>query len=278
MKANKKFKTIWFYIFNTLISLIFVAPLIWMVASSFKEETKIFEHLNSYKALLPLNFTLDNYKMVFERIPMNKYIFNSVFYVSLISFFGAVVNSICGYGLAKLKFKGSSFILIIIIALTIVPFESIMLPLYLIVNRMKLINTMYALIIPFIGNCFSIYMFRQFFLDFPDALLEAAYIDGADKFTTFLKVVVPNSIPVFTTVFILDFVSHWGDFLWPILVTTNDNIKNVQLGIQSFFTMAPVYYGQIMAALVVTTLPMILIFLFFQKYYIKGIASTGLKG
>lgn len=266
-----------FYIINTLVALIFVLPLVWMVVSAFKEETKIFEQLTSYKALLPNNLTLDNFRKVFQRIPMGRYILNSLTYVSILSFCGAIVNAFCGYALAKFKFRGNSAILITVIALTIVPFESIMLPLYMIVFRMKMINTMPALIVPFIGNCFSIYMFRQFFIDFPDSLLEAAYIDGASRFKTFITIVIPNSIPVFTTVFILDFVSHWGDFLWPILVTTNDKIKNVQLGIQSFFTMPPIYYGQIMAALVLATLPMVIVFLFFQKYYIQGIASTGMK-
>ncbi|UUZ92521.1 ABC transporter permease subunit [Paenibacillus sp. P25] len=108
--------------------------------------------------------------------------------------------------------------------------------------------------------------------------LESAAIDGSSPIRTFVSVVVPLSGPVFTTVFILDFINHWGDFMWPILVTTGESLRNVQLGIQTFFTLPPVYYGQIMATLTFTTVPIVLLFLFLQKYYVQGITSTGIKG
>jgi multiple sugar transport system permease protein/fructooligosaccharide transport system permease protein len=259
-------------------SFLFIAPLLWMVVSSLKPENRIFADLSSFNAFLPLDFTFENYFKAFKRIPMMKYLFNSIFYVTVIVISGLVVNSICGYALAKLHFKGRDFILTVIIVLIIVPFESIILPLYLIVNSFRWVNTWYALIVPFIANCFSIFMFRQFFVDIPNELLEAAAIDGASPMKTFITIVIPASYPVFATVFILDYVSHWGDFMWPILVSTGESMRNIQLGIQTFFTLPPIYYGQIMATLTVTTLPMALLFLFFQKYYVQGITSTGIKG
>ncbi|WP_410510862.1 carbohydrate ABC transporter permease [Paenibacillus sp. BR2-3] len=265
-------------VINIIMSLLFIIPLLWMVVSSLKPENQIFADLSSLKSLLPLNITFDNYKAAFERIPMMKYLFNSIFYVSVISISGLGVNSICGYALAKLHFKGREFILVAIIALMIVPFESILMPLYLVVNSLHWVDTWFALIVPFIANCFSIFMFRQFFMDIPNEILESASIDGAAPLKTFASIVVPLSGPVFATVFILDFISHWGDFMWPILVTTGESLRNIQLGIQTFFTLPPIYYGQIMATLTFTTIPIIVLFLLLQKYYVQGITSAGIKG
>ena len=159
----------------------------------------------------------------------------------------------------------------------VIPTETIILPLYVQVNSYHWINTCAALIVPFIAKCFSIYMFRQFFLDIPNDLIEAASIDGSGAFRTFFTVVVPISGTVYATVFILDFVAHWNDFMWPLLVT-NEMTRTVQLAIQVFFGEPPVYYGPIMAALTLSAIPMIIMFIFMQKYYVQGIASTGIKG
>jgi ABC-type glycerol-3-phosphate transport system permease component len=263
---------------NLIMTFLFITPLLWMAVSSFKPETQIFADLSSLKALIPLNFTLDNYIAAFNRIPMLKYLFNSLFYVTVICVSGLVVNSICGYALAKLQFKGKEFILLAVIALMIVPFESILMPMYFIVNSLKWVDTWYALIVPFVANCFSIFMFRQFFMDVPNEILESAAIDGSSPMKTFAAIVVPLSGPVFATVFILDYINHWGDFMWPILVTTGESLRNIQLGIQTFFTLPPVYYGQIMATLTFTTVPIIVLFLMLQKYYVQGITSSGVKG
>ncbi|MNS20102.1 L-arabinose transport system permease protein AraQ [compost metagenome] len=275
--ADRRIK-IFIYASNIIMSVLFIIPLLWMVVSSLKPEAQIFTDLGSIKSLLPTNITFDNYIKAFDRIPMLKYLFNSLFYVAVIGISGLGVNSICGYALAKLNFKGKGVVLTAIIALMIVPFESIVMPLYLVVNSLSWVNTWLALIVPFIANCFSIFMFRQFFMDIPNELLESAAIDGSSPMKTFVKIVVPLSGPVFTTVFILDFISHWGDFMWPILVTTGESLRNIQLGIQTFFTLPPIFYGQIMATLTFTTLPIVVIFLLLQKYYVQGITSTGIKG
>ncbi|MGO4546709.1 carbohydrate ABC transporter permease [Paenibacillus sp. 2TAB23] len=265
-------------IVNMIMALLFVTPLLWMVVSSLKPENQIFADLSSIKSLIPMNITFDNYIDAFSRIPMMKYLSNSLFYVSIISISGLVVNSICGYALAKLEFKGKDVTLTVIIALLIVPFESILMPLYFIVNSLHWVDTWLAMIVPFVANCFSIFMFRQFFMDIPNEILESASIDGSTAMRSFASIVVPLSGPVFATVFILDFISHWGDFMWPILVTTGESMRNVQLGIQTFFTLPPIYYGQIMATLTFTTIPIIILFLFLQKYYVQGITSSGIKG
>lgn len=121
-------------------------------------------------------------------------------------------------------------------------------------------------------------MFRQFFLDIPDDLLEAAAIDGCGPVKTFFTIVMPISGTVYATIFILDFVAHWNDFMWPMLVVTGEDMRTIQLAIQTFFGSKPIHYGAIMASLTISAIPMLLMFVFLQKYYVEGIASTGIKG
>nr|WP_263324429.1 carbohydrate ABC transporter permease [Neobacillus sp. Marseille-Q6967] len=262
-----------------ILGFLFISPLLWMIIASIKPETLIFKDMG-FEAFIPKETTFDNYaKILFsENINFFHYMGNSLFTVGMIVLIGTVVNSICAYALVKLKFPGSDFILIVIIALYVVPFESVLIPLYIVVNNFGWINEYPALIVPFIASAFNIFLFRQFFMGFPKELEEAAQIDGATPWQTFIRIVVPNSKPVFATAAILTFVTHWSDFMWPLIVATDQSIQTVQIGIQYLFTDNNIQYGQIMAALTLTTIPVILIFLFFQRYYVQGITSSGVKG
>lgn len=267
------------YTINTLLGLLYISPLVWMLVSAFKPENRIFADMSQgLAAFLPAEPTLNNFKDVFTRSDMPLYIFNSLAYVTVLVALSLLVNSAFGYALAKFEFRGKGVILTIVLALLVLPLESILLSLFYIVNRLKWVDSYAALIIPFIVKCFDVYLFRQFFLDIPDDLIEAAQIDGASPAATFFKVVVPISRPVFATVLILDYVAYWSDFMWPLLVITSAEKRTVQLGIQTFFTEPPVYYGPIMAALAVASIPMLLLFLFLQKYYVQGISTSGIKG
>ena len=276
---KKKRTVLLLYIVNLILGLLYLSPLIWMVVSAFKPENRIFSDMSKgLAAFLPAEATLDNFRTVFLRSSMPKYIGNSIFYVSVLVLLSLLVNSAFGYALAKFNFKGKNLILSVVLALLVLPLESILLSLFYIVNRFGWIDSYLALIIPFIVKCFDVYLFRQFFLDVPDDLIEAAQMDGANPVTTFIKVMIPISKPVFATVFILDYVAYWSDFMWPLLVITDADKRTVQLGIQTFFTEPPVYYGPIMAALAIASLPMIVLFLFLQKYYVQGISTSGIKG
>ena len=271
-------KTVSLYLVNIIIGFLFLVPLVWMIASSFKPEQNIFRDMSSLKAFIPTDFTLENYREAFERVPLFKYIANSIIYISITLMLSLTFNSLCAYALAKFRFRGKQFILSLIIALMVFPFESIVVPLFIIITKMNLLDTRWALILPFTARCFSIFLFRQFFLDVPDELLEAAAIDGSNRLISFFSIVLPISGPVFATVFILDVVMHWSDFIWPLIVLIEDSRRTVQIGIQAFFTDPPIHYGPIMAALTIVVIPMIILFLIFQKYYVQGISTTGLKG
>jgi len=277
-KASALMSKFLFYFGNIVIGIIFVSPLIWMISASLKPESLIFANMNSITTFLPAQASLDNYFEVFRRIDMVNVFKNTILYIALILIFDLIINSICGYALAKFEFRGKKMIMTLVVALMVMPMEAILLPLYIEMSQLGWVNTLQALVVPFIAKCFSLYMFQNFFRDIPNDLLEAAAIDGSNPIGTFFKIVMPISKTVYATVFILDFVAHWNDFMWPFLVMTGEEKRTIQLAVQSFFSTSPVHYSAIMASLVVSAIPMIIMFIFMQKYYVEGIASSGIKG
>lgn len=277
-EQKRKLKKISAYVMQIGIAIIFVLPLVWMIVSSFKPEADIFKDMSSLATFSLEHPTINNYMQMISRSSIIRGTLNSIGYISLILLIGIPVNALCGYSLARLKFPGKDIILSLIIALYIVPFETVILPLYLVSNTLKITNTFLALFLPFVANSFNIFLFRQFFMSLPKELEEAASIDGCGALSTFVRIVLPNTKPVIATATVLTVVSQWSDFMWPLIAVTSSQHKTVQVAIQGFFTDPPVRYGPIMAALVFTTIPIIIVFLFLQKYYVQGIMSSGIKG
>ena len=243
MKFSAAFSKFMFYFGNIVIGIIFVSPLIWMISASLKPESQIFANMNSLKTFFPVSASFNNYVEVFTRMNLPQVFKNTLLYIALILVLDLLVNSMCGYALAKFEFKGKGAIMNLVVALMVLPMEAIMLPLYIEMSQLGWVNTLAALVIPFVAKCFSIYMFRQFFCDIPDDLIEAAAIDGCRPAGTFFKIVMPISKTVYATVFILDFVAHWNDFMWPFLVMTGEDKRTIQLAVQSFFGTQPVHYS-----------------------------------
>ena len=277
-KINKVLGNIIFYLGNTIVGLIFVSPLLWMLASSFKPELEIFSNLNSLSTFIPKNFTLANYVEVFQRIKVFTILKNTLIYIGIVLIGDLLLGSMFGYALAKMKYRFRGISLTIVIALMSMPVEAIILPLYIEMAQLNWVNTMLGLTIPFMMNCFSIYMFYSYFIGIPDDLIEAAKVDGCGPIRTYFKIIMPISKTVFATVLILDFVSRWNDFMWPFLITTGEEKRTVQLAVQIFVGVSPIHYGVIMAVLTLASIPMILMYIFMQKFYVEGIASTGIKG
>ena len=277
-KINKVLGNVIFYLGNIIVGLIFVSPLLWMLASSFKPELEIFSNLNSLSTFIPKNFTLANYMEVFQRIKVFTILKNTLIYIGIVLIGDLLLGSMFGYALAKMKYRFRGISLTIVIALMSMPVEAIILPLYIEMAQLNWVNTMLGLTIPFMMNCFSIYMFYSYFIGIPDELIEAAKVDGCGPIRTYFKIIMPISKTVFATVFILDFVSRWNDFMWPFLITTGEEKRTVQLAVQIFVGVSPIHYGVIMAVLTLASIPMILMYIFMQKFYVEGIASTGIKG
>ena len=220
-------------------------------------------------------------------MPTVRFIANSVFVTTVTVLLGLLINSMAGFSLGCMRWKGQGVVLALIIATLIIPFETIAIPLLLIVSRLPWIgldglhwgwlNTYHVQIIPFVAGAFSIFLFVQFFKSLPPELIEAARIDGATWFQIYARVIVPISGPVFATVAILTFLGKWNDYLWPIMVIQLEELRPIMVGLQYFFQLN-VAWGEIMAYLSVITIPVLLLFLALQRAFIESIASTGIKG
>ncbi len=221
---------------------------------------------------------IQNYQDVFTQMPFKRFMFNSTFIVGTIVLFGLLVNSLIAYALARLRFKGRKLLLSITIALIIIPLEAVVVPLLLIINRFGWLETYHVQIIPFIADPFSIFLFYQFFIGLPKDMEEAALVDGASLFEIYWKIVLPLSRPVFATVAILQFLLHWNDFLWPLMVTRGETYRPLMVAIQQFFSEDPKVWGDIMAFASMITIPVLIVFLLFQKWFVQSVATTGVKG
>lgn len=267
------------YIILTVVALVFIFPLIWMVVSSFKNDAKIFSDISSLKAFVP-SFEEDvffNYKEVVGKLPLLRAMLNSFSYIICIIFFGLIINSLAGYAFARLKFPKKDLIFAIILAVMVIPAQTVMLPQFSIIYKLGLSNSYLALILPALANPMYIFLFRQNFMGIPESIEEAAKLDGASAFRTFFQLIVPLAKPVYATVGILTFIAYWNDFVWPVMVISDTSKQTIQMALSSLFSITPVNYGNVMAGLTIVTIPVLIIFLSLQKYYVAGIASTGAK-
>ena len=272
-------KQILIYIGMTVAALIFMFPLIWMIVSSFKDDAMIFSDITSLKAFLPA-FKEDvffNYKEVLAKLPLIKAMLNSLSYIVVIIALGLIVNSMAGYAFARLKFPKKNLFFSLILAVMIIPGQTVMLPQFSIIYKLGLSNSYLALILPAIASPMYIFLFRQNFMGIPDSIEEAAKLDGASAVRTFFQLIVPLAKPVYATVSILVFIACWNDFVWPVMVISDNSKQTIQMALSSLFSIQPVNYGNVMAGLTLVTIPVLIIFLSLQKYYVAGIASTGAK-
>ena len=269
-------------IVNTLLlgvaALVFVAPVLFMVAGSFKPEARVLSDMDSLRALQPGTAGLQNYRDVFARIPFGRYLWNSALINGLIVGLGLFVNALAGYALARLQWRGRDVMLAVVLALLIIPFEAIAVPLFYQLSALGWRNDYAVEVFPFVANPLAIYLFYSFFLGLPQELEEAARVDGAGILRTFFAIVIPNAKPVFATVAIVSFLLYWGMYLWPLLMTVDDAVRPLPLAIATFYTLPPVQWGDILAFGVMMVLPVLVIFIVFQPWFVRGVATTGLKG
>ena len=271
-----------------LLCLVFGLPLLFMIISSFKPDLQIFADLTTIRAFLPTgDLTLDNYTGVFERVPFAQFMVNSIMISVLTVGLGLIVNSMAAFALSRIRFRGQKLILTIILATLIVPFETMALPLLWWSNKLPFVDvngfsqgwldTYQIQIVPFIANAFSIFLFYQYFDSIPKDLDEAAMVDGAGWFRIYRSVIMPLAGPAVATVAILTFLPAWNQYLWPLMVVQTEELRPVMVGID-YFKQLNVSWGQIMAYATMITVPILILFIAFQRSFINSIASSGVKG
>ena len=257
------------------IAVVMVIPLVWMVVTSLQtlDETRHYP-----PTLVPTSLQFRNYTDVLQQAPFARWFVNTLL-VTLACVVGNLLFcSLAGYAFARIRFFGREVAFILILATLMVPFQVVIIPTFLIVRSFHLIDTLGALILPNLAGAFGIFMLRQFFRTLPVELEEAARIDGASRLGILFKIVLPLSGPALATLAVITFMWTWNDFLWPLITIYNSNNMTIQLGLATFQGAHQSNTNLLMAANVMSMLPVLLLFFFAQRYFIRGIATTGLKG
>lgn len=255
--------------------LIWLFPLFWLILTSLKSEGDVVSRTLSF---WPKAITLENYVKAFTSTYILRWMLNSIFISLITMVVTLVVDAPIAYAFAKIKFPGKSALFWLVMAGMMIPFQVLIIPLYLQFNTMGLINALASVIIPRLALPIGIFVLKQFYEGIPTALEEAAFIDGANRFSVFFKVILPLGKAAMATVMILSFINAWNDFLWP-LIAINDTIKyTVTVGIANFQGTHGTQYALIMAGAVIASIPQFVFYFFFRKNIIAGIASTGIKG
>ncbi len=276
------------YVVLTLIAFIFVFPLVFMAMSSLKPDLQLLRDTSSIRAFLPVgDLSFDNYRDAFSRAPVGLFIFNSVLVTGLTVLLSLLFCSLAAFSFVFLNWTGRNVLLSIVLATLIIPFETIAIPLLLLVNQLPWIgldglqfgwlNTYRVQIIPWIADGLTIFLFVQFFKDLPRDLIEASRVEGASWLQIYRRVVMPLSGPVLATAAILKFLVMYNQYIWPLIVVQQESYRPVMVGLQYFFQL-DTKWGEIMAYLTVVTMPVLAFYLVLQRAFIASIASTGVKG
>ncbi len=249
-------------------------PFVIMLFTSFKIRSEVFTFP---PLLIPQTWTTDNYVLLWSRLPFAKLVRNSLIYSFSITLASLLFDSMCAYALARLNFRGRNVMFIAILATMMVPAQVTLVPLFFNLFEIGWINTFQGLIVPRMTSAFGIFLLRQFFVSIPIDLEDAARIDGAGEFRIYWQIVLPLSGPAIATVFIFHFMYNWNDFLWPLIITMTQEMRTLPTGLALFMGDHNIEYGLLMAGATLAALPLIVAFLFAQRYFVAGIALTGTK-
>jgi multiple sugar transport system permease protein len=255
-----------FYSFLTLI------PFLWSIYTSLKPTDEVFHFWT------PLNkLTFHSYSYILNNFPFGHWLLNSFIVAIIVTIGNLFVNTLAGYAFARFKFPFRGVLFYAFLAIMMIPGQVLLVPIYMLLANLGWINSYQGLTIPFLMSPFMIFLARQFFLGLPKELEEAAEVDGLGKWGVFFKIFLPLSKPLLATQVIFTFQGNWNSFLWPVLLTTSNDMYTLPVGLNSFYGQYNAYWNNVLAGVIMLTLPMIIIFLIFQKQFVKGISTSGIK-
>ncbi|GAA0805956.1 carbohydrate ABC transporter permease [Clostridium sp. AF19-22AC] len=263
------------FIVLVILALLVLVPVIWMTLSAFKPEKEIISWPPTF---IPKSLTLENFVDVQDRINILRYMLNSIIYAGGTTLLAVVVNSMAGYAYAFYDFKGKTGLFLMTLATMMVPFQVIMVPLFLVVFKMGMYDSYWGLIIPRVAVAGSIFMMRAAFSGIPKELAEAARIDGLSEMGIFWRIMMPQVKPAAITLVILSINGSWNDLLWPMIVTSRTEMRTLANGLALFIGQNTIEYGAAFAGALISLLPMFILYMAGQKYFVEGMASAGLKG
>lgn len=264
-------------VYALLISIAFMmlVPFVWMLSSSLKLNKDVFSFPTQW---IPANPRWQNYLDIWTKIPMLTFIKNTTKLTVIVTILQLLTSSFAAYAFAKLRFKGRDLLFLAYIATIAVPWQAYMVPQFMMMRSFNLNNTHLAIICLQAFSAFGVFLMKQFYEGVPDELCEAARIDGLNEYGIWARIMLPLSTPALSTLAIFAFVNTWNDFLGPMIYLTKTELKTLQIGLRMFISQYSSEYGLIMAASVVALIPVLIVFLSLQKYFVQGVATSGLKG
>lgn len=257
------------------LSIFTLIPFVWMISSSLKLDHEVFQYPIKW---IPETFHWENYRVIWERVPLLTYFKNTAFIALTVTVLQTLTSSFAAYAFAKLNFKGRDVLFLAYIATIAVPWQAYMLPQFIMMKSVGLYDTLWAMVVLQAFSAFGVFLMRQFYQGIPTELCEAARIDGLSEYGIWAKIMLPLSTAAIATLVIFTFVGTWNDFMGPMIYLTKDQNKTIQVGLRRFIQEYTSDYHLIMAASLVSLLPVSVVFLCLQKYFIEGIATSGLKG
>ena len=271
------FEKVLLYILLIGLTLTTLTPFLWMLTTSFKEYREVFIYP---PRLLPSHFTTEAYRKIFTFIPFARQFLNSVIVTSLVLIGQLICCSLAGYSFARLEFPGRDIIFLLYLGTLMIPGYVTLIPTYILVRFLGWINTLYALFVPgLFGGAFGTFLLRQFFLTIPKELEDAAKIDGCGYFRIYSTIMLPQITPALATLGVFTFMGSWNDFFWPLVVINSEDKKTITVGIATLTRgFHATDWTALMAGATLSVLPVIIVFLFAQKYFTEGIVLTGIKG
>ncbi len=274
VKTVKISKSVILHVVMYTLAIITFMPFLWMILTSVKNINEIFVYPPKW---IPAKFHFENYINAFKAAPFGRYYLNSIFVATAVTLGQLVTCSMAAYAFARLKFWGRDVLFYIFLATLMIPYNVTMIPSFMVLYWLGWINTYQALIVPGLASAFGVFLLRQFFMTIPKELEEAAYIDGASRWTILRKIIAPLSKPALATLAIFTFMGVFNDFIWALIVINSEDMRTVQLGLAVFRDRYLTQWDLLMAGSVTAVLPILIVFFFAQKYFIKGIALSGLK-
>jgi len=263
------------YILLILGGLVMIVPFAWMISTSLKSGQYV---LSMPPQLIPNPATFDSYRRIFELYPIGRMLFNSLFVAILTTIGQLITCSMAAYAFARLKFRGQNLVFLLYLATLMVPFQVTITPLFILMRIFGWINTYQGLILPGVFSAFGTFMLRQAFMTIPTEYEEAAYMDGASPLTIFLKIILPLSKPALATLSVFAFMGSWNSFMWPLFIVREETLMTLPVGLATLQGRWLTEWNLVMAGAVITVLPMLLLYLFAQKYLVQGYVMSGLKG
>lgn len=262
------------YTVLTVAAIVMLIPFLWMVITSLKTLPDTWMVPPTF---IPKKFNFQNYLEAFNSAKFPRYFLNSIIVTVVNTFFQIITSTLAGYAFAKLNFKGKNVLFLLFLGTMMIPMEVTLIPNFFIMKGLHWHDTYFALTVPWAASVFSIFLMRQFFKSLPNELFESASIDGCTHWQILWKIIFPLSKPVFITVALFSIIGSWNAFLWPLIMTNSDAMRTIPVALKSFTSEYAMRYNLLMAAATFTTIPIIILYLFAQKYFVEGIATTGMK-